>query len=178
MIPFTSIRQIGVKRVRIPAWLISNLREDFVGWHKVAGPFESTLHETSPDLEFSSSAEAEKFILSQSVLRQEAAFSWWIGSRNKWIIAINRGGEQFDRVRQKSENQFVTDSGNVLESISRRGDGVMRNRNLEVQESVEVLLGPSAADSLREKKIDYKKTKAPNFSAKRQPGNKKKRKKT
>lgn len=49
--------------------------------------------------------------------------------------------------------------------------------SLRMNESVETLIGPSAEKRLKEReKIDYEKTKAPNFSSENQPGKKKKKK--
>lgn len=49
---------------------------------------------------------------------------------------------------------------------------------LDLKENVEALIGPPANTVIREKeRIDYEKTKAPNFSSDHQPGKKKKSKK-
>lgn len=46
---------------------------------------------------------------------------------------------------------------------------------IDLKENVEALIGPPAQSVLKEKKIDYGKTKAPNFSSSNQPKKKKKK---
>ena len=81
----------------------------------VTGPFEAMIDEANSSLSFSSSAAAEAFIHSNPSLRRAAAFSWWLGSGSRWVVAINRGGPSFIFVKQIGD-QFVAGK-EVLEHL-------------------------------------------------------------
>lgn len=106
---FKSANLVGKKRVRIDSSVLSMLRERL---------FADMLHEAEQAIEFPSSAAAEAFILETPELRRASAFSWYSGSGNRWLVAINRGGPSFKFVRQDGDRFFAGDM--QLESLTQR----------------------------------------------------------
>lgn len=129
-------------------------------------------------LEFHSSASAEAFIHSVPALSKAAAFSWWSGSKNCWYVMVNRGEHSFQfvsqeedgfyvgRVRLKESSHLSTVPVNTPKFAEQGSSSMPDNR---IKEAVDALLGCPVTE--RRHRIDYRKTKAPNFTAARRPNN-------
>lgn len=139
---------------------------------RIIGMFRESILEAageSDDLTFNGSAEAERFILRTPALRRASAFSWWLGRGNLWGIAIERGAGSLLFVTKKGGNFLA--GGKILE----------RNRPMakrDLSENVTALMGVPATQRLQQiaskpkqatERIDYKKTKHPNFKGGKRP---------